>query len=237
MKGESKPKKPFVTTEETERWFSIAAIDVATDGAAMPCVAVLGNSITDGRGTTTNAQNRWTDIFAEALQGRVAVLNLGIGGNCVISGGISQPAMQRFDRDILAQSGLSAVVIFEGINDIGNSSQSEETVRQLIAAYQELIGKCRRQGLKVFGATITPLGDSDYRSFFHEAARQTVNQWIRTCGLYDAVIDFDQLVRDPAQPDKIPAKWLFDPLHPNADCYRVMGLHAAEVLRPLLEAR
>ena len=229
MKGESKPKKPFVVAEALDHWYNISAIDVQAEGRI--CWAALGNSITDGRGTTTNLQNRWTDVCAEALEGEVSILNLGIGGNCVLRGGLSEPALKRFNRDIMGQRGLTGIVIFEGINDIGGSRSVEKTEKELIEAYELFIGKAREKGLKVVGATITPIGNSMYWSFYHEALRQTINEWIRTSGKFDAVIDFDQVLSDPNKPTWMRADYQFDWLHPNAVGYKAMGLKAAEVLK------
>jgi hypothetical protein len=123
ISGEAKPKTSFANAEKVDHWYSIASIDVPRKG--QECIAIIGNSITDGRGSTTNKQNRWPDQMATALaaQGKkeYAMLNLGIGGNCVVRGGLSEPALKRFDRDILAQNGVTSVVIFEGINDIGEA--------------------------------------------------------------------------------------------------------------------
>ena len=234
MKGESKPKKPFIVEEALDHWYNIAAIDVVKVGINKPtCWAVLGNSITDGRGTTTNMQNRWTDVCAEAMDGKVSILNLGIGGNCVLRGGLSEPALKRFDRDIMGQRGMTGIVIYEGINDIGGSRHVEQTEKELIEAYELFIGKARAAGLKVVGATITPIGNTMYWSHYHEALRQTINEWIRTSGKFDAVIDFDAVLSDPARPTWMRADYQYDWLHPNADGYKAMGLKAAEVLSPM----
>ena len=230
MKGESKPKKAFVVEEALDHWYNIAAIDVKADKPT--CWAVLGNSITDGRGTTTNMQNRWTDVCAEYMDGKVGILNLGIGGNCVLRGGLSEPALKRFDRDIMSQRGITGIVIYEGINDIGSRSV-EQTEKELIEAYELFIGKARAAGLKVVGATITPIGNTMYWSNYHEALRQTINEWIRTSGKFDAVIDFDQVLSDPAKPTWMRADYQYDWLHPNAAGYKSMGLKAAEVLSPM----
>lgn len=228
MKGACKPKQTFVISEQLDHWYTIASIDIQAEGRQ--CWACLGNSITDGRGTTTNQQNRWTDICAEQLGGEVGILNLGIGGNCVLQGGLSEPAIKRFDRDIMSQRGLTGIVIYEGINDIGGSKNAEQTASQLISTYQSFIAKARQQGLKVVGATITQIGHTDYWSYFHEAVRQTVNEWIRTSGQFDAVIDFDQVLRDPVIPTQMRADYQYDWLHPNADGYKAMGQEAAKIL-------
>ena len=229
MQGESKPNKEFLVAEQLDHWYNIAAIDVQAEDSN--CWACLGNSITDGRGTTTNLQNRWTDICAEQLEGHVGILNLGIGGNCVLQGGLGEPAINRFERDVMSQRGLTGIVIYEGINDIGNSRNSEQTAEQLISAYQDFISKAHQRGLKVVGGTITQMGKTDYWSYFHEAVRQTVNEWIRHSGQFDAVIDFDQVLLDPAKPTQMRADYQYDWLHPNAEGYKAMGQEAAKVLQ------
>lgn len=216
-----------------DHWYNISAIDIYGDTES--AVAVLGNSITDGRGSTTNMQNRWTDILATNLQAAgkdLAVLNLGIGGNCVLNGGLGTPAMKRYDRDILEQRGVSAVVIFEGVNDLGSiNGNSEAMAANLIEAYQQMAKKARERGYKVYGATITPFGGHSYFTFFREAARQTVNEWIRTSGIFDGVIDFDKLMRNPSEPSKLKADLQDDWLHPNAAGYKVMGEYAAKIIK------
>lgn len=230
MDGMSKPKKDFVASEKLEHWYNISALEVMTDGDE--CIAVIGNSITDGRGTTNNLQNRWTDVCAEALGGKVGVLNLGIGGNSVLHGGLSEPAVKRFDRDIMGQNGLTGIVIYEGINDIGGSRNVEKTTADLIEAYTSFIDKARAKGLKVYGATISQLGNTNYWSYFHEAARQAVNEWIRTSGKFDGVIDFDAVLADPANPLRMNPDYQFDWLHPNPAGYKAMGEAAAKVMYP-----
>lgn len=230
--GESKPKTSFDNPQEkVDHWYSIASLDVKTSDT-YPVIAVLGNSITDGRGTTTNMQNRWTDVLAESLDGKVGVLNLGIGGNCVVQGGLSEPALKRFDRDILSQRGVSTLVIFEGVNDIGGAKDnSEERANVLIDAYKQLIAKAKAKGMKVYLGTITPFKGNGYFTIFHEAARQYVNEWIRTSNEFDGVIDFDALVRDENDPAKLKAEYSDDWLHLNPKGYEAMGKFAAEKLK------
>lgn len=233
INGEAKPKTSFAVSERVDHWYSIAAIEVPQEG--QECIAVIGNSITDGRGSTTNLQNRWTDVMAETLNTKSSkswgVLNLGIGGNCVLRGGLSEPAVKRFDRDILGQSGCTAVVIFEGINDLGGSDgHCEQTAGELIEAFKGFIKKAHDRGQKVYLATITPFGKCFYDkgNLFKEAARQTVNTWIRTNKEADGYIDFDEAMRDPEHPAQLKADLQEDWLHPNAKGYRVMGEYAAK---------
>lgn len=227
-KGEVKPGRRFRTAERLTHWYSLTKVCIESDAKA---VAVLGNSLTDGRGSTTDAQNRWPDRMAEALGGATGVLNLGIGANCVLRGGISQPALQRFDRDILGQEGLEAVIVFQGTNDIGVAQgNSEQVAAELIAAYQTLAAKAHSRGLKAYVATITPFKGNNWYSLFHEAARQTVNEWIRHNTVFDAVIDFDSIVRDPQQPDRLRPDYSDDWLHLNPAGYEAMGRYAAQCL-------
>lgn len=229
-----KPVSPadavFGQQENVDHWYNLSAIDVKTD-AKTPVVAVLGNSITDGRGTTTNMHNRWTDFLADALNAEkpYGVLNLGIGGNCVVEGGISEPAMKRFDRDILGQTGVDKLVIFEGTNDIGCCGGNYEHVADtLVACYKVLIAKAKAKGVKVYGATITPTKGNGWYSYWHEAMRQQVNEWIRKGGFFDEIIDFDELVRDPQDPQRLKEEYSDDWLHLNPKGYEAMGKFAAE---------
>ena len=228
------PKKTFVPVEQVDHWYNICQLNILTRTGQPPkAVAVLGNSITDGRGSTTNMQNRWPDQMAKRLTG-TGVLNLGIGGNCVVSGGLSEPALVRFDRDILRQKGVETLVIFQGTNDIGTSPHAERTATQLTEAYKTLAAKAREAGIKhVVGATITPFKGNGWYSPYHEAARQVVNEWIRTTDVYDAVIDFDLMARDPQDPERLRADISDDGLHLNAKGYDEMGAFAARVLQKL----
>ena len=223
----------FDKQEKADHWYNLSAIDVKTDKAT-PVVAILGNSITDGRGSTTNHQNRWTDFLSDALNAEkpYGVLNLGIGGNCVVEGGLSEPAMKRFDRDILGQTGVDKLIIFEGTNDIGCCGGNYEHVTDtLIACYKVLIAKAKAKGIKVYGGTITPTKGNGWYSFWHEAMRQTVNEWIRKSGAFDGVIDFDELTRDPKDPQRLKAEYSDDWLHLNPKGYEAMGKFAAEKLK------
>ena len=224
--------------KHVDHWYQVAGIDVrAEPGAA--AVVVLGDSITDGRGSTTNGNNRWTNVLAQRLQDsprtrKIGVSNQGIGGNHLLTDGLGPNVLARFDRDVLAQAGVRWVIVFEGVNDLGGLTRGGEAspadhaalVRQVLAAYQQIIVRAHAHGLRVYGATITPYVGSDY---YHpgplsEADRQLVNQWIRAAGHFDAVIDFDAVVRDPRHPDHLlPAYDCGDHLHPSVEGYKVMG--------------
>lgn len=232
--GKATKKTSFADAEKVEHWYTIAAVEVAATEPQGDAIAVIGNSITDGRGSTTDGNDRWTDFMATALQqsgSNQGVLNLGIGGNSVIRGGLGPTALSRFTPDVIKQQGVGSVIIFEGINDIGGTRDGncEHKAAELIEAYKSLIGQARAHGLKVYGATIMPFGKSFYdKGFFREAVRQTVNEWIRNGGAFDGVIDFDQVTRDPAAPHALKAEYQSDWLHPNPKGYEAMGKYAAQ---------
>lgn len=246
LKGESKPSTDFSHAFRYEKWFNIAALDVYTRDVRT--IAILGNSITDGKGSTTDHQNRWPDEMSFQLnevagakaekEGKkrmqFGVLNLGIGNNRVLTVGFGQPARQRFDRDILEQRGVTDVILFEGINDLGNSKDGIATAHELVEAYKQMIEKCHKAGLKVWLGTITPMKGAHYYSVSHELGRKLVNEWIRLQHEADGVLDFDKLMRDPADEHALRPGWyLPDHLHPNAEGYKMMGKYAAEKMLTL----
>lgn len=223
---------------KVDHWYQIAAIDVqAAPGAAS--VVVLGDSITDGHASTTNGNDRWTDVLAERLQQspamrNVGVSNQGIGGNHLLTDGLGPNVLARFDRDVLAPAGVKWVIVFEGVNDLGGLARLGDEplaehaalVQRIIGAYRQIIARAHAHGIRVIGATITPYVGSDY---YHpgpanEADRKAINNWIRAPGNFDAVIDFDRVVRDPEHPDRLlPAYDCGDHLHPSPAGYRAMG--------------
>ena len=144
---------------------------------------------------------------------------------------MSEPASKRFDRDILQQSGVNTLIIFQGVNDIGNSRHVEQTTTRLIAAYERFIKDAKEKGMKVYLATITPFKGNGYYSFYHEAARQYVNNWIRKCEKVDGIIDFDELVRDSNDPEKLQQPYSEDGLHLTPAGYETMGKYAASQIK------
>jgi lysophospholipase L1-like esterase len=213
----------FSGAVRTDHWYIINGIDVvATESAA--AVVVLGNSVTDGRGSGTDKQNRWPDELARRLQENpdtrsVAVLNMGIGGNCVLSDCLGPTALSRFERDVIGQTRVRWLIILEGINDIGQAEGAEATAAvagDLIAAYEQMIDRAHAEGIRVYGATLFPFGGSFYDTADREAARKMVNEWIRSSGRFDAVIDLDVALRDPENLLRLlPAADTGDHLHPN----------------------
>lgn len=212
----------------TDHWYILSGIDVAADSSAHALVA-LGDSITDGRGSTTNGNDRWPDLLAKRLQNntttaKIGMLNQGIGGNTVLSGGLGPTATSRFDGDVLKQSGVRWLIVFEGVNDIGNSSNGASTASSLINAYKQFVSKAHGAGLKAFGATITPFNGNSYYSTDHESARKTVNEFIRGAGNFDALIDFDAAVRDPSKQDTLLKMYdSGDGLHLNPTGYQKLA--------------
>ena len=216
---------------QTDHWYTISGIDVQAAGPAA-AVVVLGDSITDGRGSGTNKQNRWPDELAQRLRTnagteRVAVLNQGIGGNCILRDCLGPTAVNRFEHDVLEQSGVRWLIILEGINDIGQVESAEEATAlasDLIAAYEQLIDRAHARDIRVYGATMTPFGTSFYDTPERIEAWKTVNKWIRNSGRFDAVIDFDAALRDPENPLRLlPAADTGDHLHPNETGYQMMA--------------
>ena len=197
-------------------------------------LVVLGDSLTDGRGSTTDGNDRWTDALAARLQAdastaHIAVVNQGIGGNAVLSGGIGPTGKSRFDHDVLGTPGVKWFIVLEGVNDIGNAST--DISGDLIATFQEFISKAHAKDVKAFGATILPFKtNTNYDKGDHLAQRAAVNEWIRTSGEFDAAVDLDAAVRDPADPDKLrddfatlPSSVGTDYLHLNPMGYQAMG--------------
>lgn len=236
--GDSAGAAELTEPKHVDHWYQIAGIDVlAAPGAA--AVAALGDSITDGRGATTNGNDRWTDVLAQRLQGsprtrNIGVSNQGIGGNLLLADGAGSNALARFDRDALAPTGVRWVIVFEGVNDLGGLMENGEVspeehaalAQRVLAAYQQIIARAHAHGLRVYGATITPFAGSTYSlpGSLIENDRQAVNQWIRAAGHFDAVIDFDAVVRDPQHPGQLlPAYDCGDHLHPSPAGYKAMG--------------
>jgi lysophospholipase L1-like esterase len=236
--GDAVSAAALADAKHVDHWYQISEIDVqGAPGAAS--VVALGDSITDGHGATANGNDRWTDVLAARLQGSpkmrsIGVSNQGIGGNHLLTDGLGPNVLARFDRDVLAPAAMKWVIVFEGVNDLGGLALNGEVtpeahaarVQAVIAAYQQIILRAHAHGLRVYGATITPYVGSGY---YHpgppsEADRQAVNQWIRAAGHFDAVIDFDAVVRDPAHPDHLlPAYDCGDHLHPSPAGYKAMG--------------
>jgi lysophospholipase L1-like esterase len=221
-------KATFPVARTIPSWYFVARVE-AVAPESVGAVVTFGDSITDGTASTPNANRRWPDDLARRLAGGsgapMAVLNLGIGGNRLLSDGMGVSALARFDRDVGAQTGATHVIVLEGINDIGFAGEeTSPAAADLIAAHQQMIARAHARGLRILGATLTPYEGAAYATSVGEAKRQAVNQWIRTSGAYDGVIDFDAATRDSARVTRILGA--FDPgdhLHPNDAGYQAMA--------------
>ena len=241
MKGVTNAHSNFAKAFRENHWYNISGIDVYTMNNNMSAIAIIGNSITDGKCSTDNAQNRWPDVMSEMLQLKhkitnQGVLNLGIGNNRVtVPGGFGALAKERFDRDILMQSGVKKVVIFEGVNDIGaaRSGSSETVARQIIESIQGMVKKAKARKMKVYLGTITPFKGAGYYTHFHEAARLYVNDWIRSQAKnVDGILDFAKLLQDPNDDRRMKREYASnDWLHPNPTGYKAMGIYAADIVK------
>ena len=241
MKGVTNAHSNFEKAFRENHWYNISGIDVYTMSNNMSAIAIIGNSITDGKCSTDNAQNRWPDVMSEMLQLKhkitnQGVLNLGIGNNRVtVPGGFGALAKERFDRDILMQNGVKKVIIFEGINDIGaaRSGNSETVARQIIESIQGMVKKAKARKMKVYLGTITPFKGAGYYTHFHEAARLYVNDWIRSQARnVDGILDFAKLLQDPNDDRRMKREYASnDWLHPNPTGYKAMGIYAADIVK------
>jgi lysophospholipase L1-like esterase len=233
--GDAVSAAELATAVRVDHWYFLNGIDVLARRSA-GAIAILGDSITDGRGSTTNGNDRWPDNLARRLQSakalaEVAVLNDGIGGNRLLRDGLGPNALARVDRDVLAQPGVRWLIVLEGINDIGTrvsakaKGESAATADDLIGAYEQIIARAHARDIRVYGATILPFeGAANYFTPDGEADRRKVNDWIRTSGRFDGVIDFDAVTRDPERSSRLsPAVDGGDHLHPSPAGYRIMA--------------
>lgn len=218
-----------------DHWYFLSGIDAYLPSRASALV-IVGDSITDGRGSTTNANNRWPDQLLARMQAAnstaksVAIVNEAAGGNRVLADGLGPNALGRIDRDVVAQSGVGYMMVYEGVNDIGtadaDAATQAATADRLISAFGQMVVRVHRFGIAAFGATITPMSGPGqaYSDPQRERQRQRVNEWIRHSGVFDAVVDFDAAVRDPANASQLnPLYNSGDYLHLNPEGYRVMA--------------
>ncbi|MEU9200453.1 SGNH/GDSL hydrolase family protein [Streptomyces sp. NPDC048332] len=237
------PDLPGATT--TDHWYLLSGVEVWS-GRDTSATAVLGDSLTDGRGSTTNGNDRWPDVLQQRLATgpgpvRTSVVNQAAGGNRLLNDGLGPNGLARLDRDVLAQSGVDRLIVFEGVNDLGTApatpAAQKQAAHDVIAAYDQIITRAHALGIRVYGATLTPFGGNtgyDDADGYREEARQTVNSWIRTGGRFDAVIDFDRAARDPHHPRALhPSLDVGDHLHLNPAGYRALaGAVPARLFRP-----
>jgi lysophospholipase L1-like esterase len=232
--GDSTSAATLTDPRPIHSWCFVKGIDISTTSEKGAAIVTYGDSITDGALSTPDANRRWPDVLAQRLQAdpktaSLSVLNEGISGNRLLHDGAGPNAVARFDRDVLAQSGVRYLIILEGINDIGAIARPRGpgdviTTQDLTFALSQLVTRAHQHGIKVFGATLTPYVGAGYASDAGEQIRQAFNQWIRTSGVFDGVIDFDKVARDPAKPSMfLPSVDSGDHLHPGDSGYEVMG--------------
>jgi lysophospholipase L1-like esterase len=207
----------------TQHWYIITGVDVLADHSSH-ALAIIGDSITDGRGSDTDGNDRWPDDLAVRLStnaptASVGVLNMGIGGGGIF-GGLGPAGTNRFDRDVLNQSGVRWLIVFIGVNDIGGdgsstTNQATTFAQSMIAAYTTWANKAHAHNILAYGATITPFGGNGYYTPIHEYERQYINAWFRTNTVYDGVIDLDAALRDPSDPTQLLPAYEFEWLHLN----------------------
>lgn len=222
-------------------WVFLTGVDVTAPQSAATLVA-FGDSITDGARSTVDANHRWPNFLAERLLGKgkheqIGILDAGIGGNRILHDASTNlqfgvNALARFDRDVLAQPNVRFIIVLEGINDLGHAGSSapaSETVsaEDIIAGLKQMIDRAHEKKIKIFGGTLTPFEGTVSPGYFtpeKETKRKAINQWIRTSGAFDGVVDFEEAVRDPNAPTRMLAAYdSGDHLHPNDAGYKAMG--------------
>ena len=229
---------PVLDTMTTTRsWYWISSVDVMAPADAGAIVA-FGDSITDGATSTNDADRSWPSVLAARLIAspgapKLSVLNLGISGNRILADGAGVNALARFDRDVLGQAGVKWLMIMEGINDIGGTTgpprgnappQNPVTAEDLILPMKQMIERAHAHGIKVIGCTLTPYQGAGYYSDKGEEVRMAVNQWIKTSGAFDSVVDYDRVTQDSANPKTFkPTFNISDHLHPNDVGYKAMA--------------
>jgi len=228
-----------------EHWYQLSAVQV--EASKVRTIVAFGDSITDGSGSTVNGNNRWPDLLAERLQAspvtnRWAVSNQGLAGNRLLAEGRGPRALARFEHDALSQPHVRTVVLLEGINDLGHLAKTtpqpaarRAIVRQIIGAYRQIVARAHAHRVRVIGVTLLPFIGSDYLPTpSDEPSRRAINEWIRTPGHFDAVFDWDAVVRDPGNPSRFSQEFdSGDHLHPSQSGYRAMvdSVPMAEIVK------
>jgi lysophospholipase L1-like esterase len=224
--GDAVADAQLSAAQGVDHWYFLSSIDVLTTSAAR-AVVTLGDSITDGRGSTTNQNDRWPNQLSRRLlaapeTASISVLNQGIGGNRILGDGLGPSALSRFERDALNPPGVRWVVVLEGINDLG--TQPTPAAQTLIDAYRSMIAQAHARNVMIYAGTIMPFQGSPTFSAQTEAVRQAVNGWMRQSAEFDDLIDFDVITRDAAAPAQLSlAVDGGDHLHPSAAGYVLMA--------------
>ncbi|KFY05324.1 hypothetical protein O988_00060 [Pseudogymnoascus sp. VKM F-3808] len=214
-------------------WYFVSGVEAWAPATARSFI-ILGDSITDGRGSDDNKNNRWPDLLLARMQANelaeIGVNNQAAGGNRVLQDGLGPSLISRYKRDAIEQEGVKYIMIFEGVNDIGTAGADENSQAQvgdkLISAFTQIANDASAAGIPIFAATITPCSGPGqaYSGAAREATRQKVNAWFTSSGLFDAVIDFDAIVHDPAEPSQLAQEYNSgDYLHPNVAGYQAIA--------------
>lgn len=226
----NKVRETTFSGTSTKHWYFLSAVEALLPSPPHGTLVILGDSITDGRGSTDDANNRWPDLLLARLVRanltHVGVANQAAGGNTVLSGGLGPPLLQRYARDALGVQGAKWAMLFIGVNDLGNSGSPSGTATQLQAAYTKVVGDCKKAGMKTIGATITGFNGNGqaYSSAARDSARQSLNAWILGSGTFDVVVDFAKMVGDPGNKSILAAKYDGgDHLHPNVAGFQAMA--------------
>jgi len=233
--GDHTGESTLVDPTTIESWYWLSGVEVAR--ATARSLVAFGDSITEGYGSTTDANTRWPDVLASRLlacEQKISVVNAAISGNRVLNDELGPNAQSRLDRDLLLQAGAAFAILLEGINDIGFSQSAsflpagiatpDVSADDIVAGYRQIIRRAHGEGIEIYGGTLLPFAGADYYDAAGEAKRQAVNAWIRSSGEFDGVIDFDSVMRDPSDPSRLlPAYDSGDRLHPNDAGYVAMG--------------
>ena len=229
--GNTSTKGDFSNAIKTDHYYTINRVEVLASKSA-GAIAILGNSIADGRGSGIGKQNRWPDVLSNRLQNNSStkqrgILNVSIGGSGLLYGGLNLKAIDRLERDVFTQNNVKWLIITMGVNDIGsqrNAEAANRTANSIIETYKKFIELAHARGIKVYGCPILPFAKSMYDADYRQTAKETVNNWIRTSNTFDGVIDFDPSMRNPEDPSSLlPNVHDKDWLHPNELGYKLMG--------------
>lgn len=233
--GDAADEAAWSQAQPSEGWWHLAALDVQS-AVAPPVLVATGDSITDGYGVPSGSYTRWTDVLTQRLieaAQPAAVVNTGIGGGRLLRDGAGPSLVSRFERDVLARTGVTHAMVLIGVNDLGTSHRGQATtpasraalLAELQAGFTDLARRARARGVCLIVATVMPYGGSGYYAPQpeNEADRQTLNAWLREPDRFDALLDADALMRDPARPSHLRAEVDHDGLHPSLAGYRAMA--------------